>query len=106
MQLTTRFVAFWFVLFGFFLNPTNAHATCPSSETILDELTCSSSVSTVISSTSRSALGGNCTSGNCYTCGSPYSLLAQDEYEDVYEFTCQATGSVTLERPIVRSASL
>ena len=97
MKLSTRFVVFWLVVVGFFLRPGLASATCPTSETIIDELTCSSSVTTVISTSSGSSLGGSCTGADCYTCGSPYSYLAQSEYEDVYEFTCQATGAVTLE---------
>jgi len=97
MSALLRAPVLMFALLAAILMATPAHATCPTSETILDELTCSSSVSTVISSSGASSLGGSCTGGDCYTCGSPYAPLYQEEYEDVYEFTCQATGSVTLE---------
>ena len=62
---------------------------------MISQLTCSSVVSGTIDQTA-STLGGSCSGGDCYTCGSPYSRLAQDEYEDVYSFTCQASGTVTL----------
>ncbi len=88
-------LALWFLLFALFL-PGLARATCPTSEAILDTLTCSSTVSAVIGTSSRSTLGGRCTRGDCYTCGSPYSPLEQSEYDDVYSFTCQATGTVTM----------
>ena len=97
MNLTTRLSALLLAFLAMWLGPTQALATCPTSEAILDELTCSSSVSTVISTSSSSTLGGSCSGLDCYTCGTPYYFLSQGDYEDVYEFTCQATGSVTLE---------
>jgi len=97
MSHPSRGLVLLLALLAAFFMAGPAWATCPTSETILDELTCSSSVSTVIGTSSASSLGGTCTGGDCYTCGSPYAPLYQEEYEDVYEFTCQATGSVTLE---------
>ena len=73
-----------------------AEAACPSSETILSELTCSSTVTSRVSYTGSSDLGGS-TRTTVYSCGSPYSGLGQEEAEDVYSFTCQRSGSVTLD---------
>ena len=47
------------------------------------------------------ALGGTCTGPRnqrgCYDCGDPYSPLTQTNIEDVYAFTCQADGDVTMQ---------
>jgi hypothetical protein len=74
-----------------------AHATCPSSEAVLSELTCSSSVTGRIAGRDASSLGGTCGSSACYSCGSPTAGVAQVQAEDVYSFTCQRSGTVTLE---------
>jgi MYXO-CTERM domain-containing protein len=77
-----------------------AQAECPGSEEIVDELTCSSTVSGRLHRTDSSGLGGSCTgpssSRGCYTCGSPYSDLEQRQGEDVYSFTCEVDGDVTM----------
>ena len=84
-------------LFYFFLQSSDA---VPSSGlTVLDSLTCSSVISGNIDVTQASELPlpqGN--PGNrVYTCGSPFSNLAQEEAEDIYEFTCQVDGVVEMQ---------
>src|SRR5438045_3305139 len=74
-----------------------ARASCPSSEPVLSDLTCSSTVAGRVSYTGTSNLGGTCASGKCYTCGTPYADLTQTRNEDVYSFTCERAGSVTLD---------
>jgi len=79
---------------------TEARAECPSGEEILEELTCSSTVSGRLRTSDSSDLGGSCTgsasSRGCYTCGDPYSDLPQEQAEDVYSFTCERSGEVTM----------
>ena len=76
---------------------TLAQAACPSAEAILEDLTCSSAVTGRVSNSGTSDLGGTCAGSDCYTCGDPYTDLEQTSAEDVYAFTCQTTGDVTLE---------
>ena len=88
-------------LFFFFSFTSNSHATCPSTETVLSQLTCSSTVTGALDSSGISDLGGTCSGpGNqreCFECGSPYAPLTQTNIEDVYSFTCQADGDVTMD---------
>ena len=85
---------------GIFFISSNAFAECPSGEEIIEELTCSSTVSGRIRMSDDSDLGGSCTgpasSRGCYTCGDPYTDLEQNEAEDVYSFTCERSGEVTM----------
>ncbi len=76
--------------------PSDAQAACPSSTTIVDVLTCSDTITDYVSGSTGSTLGGTSTSQQ-YSCGTPYRPLAQTAGEDVYEFTCQRSGSVTLD---------
>lgn len=73
----------------------SAWAVCPASETVLSELTCSSTVTGHINYAARSDLGG-ATPSTYYTCGTPYAPLDQTNPEDVYSFACQHSGEVTL----------
>ena len=79
------------------LGSNTAIAACPSSQPITDVLTCSSTVSGRVSSSDTSDLGGTCGARDCYSCGSPYANLTQSSGEDAYEFTCQSSGTVTLD---------
>jgi MYXO-CTERM domain-containing protein len=83
-----------YVLLLALLTP-RAHATGSCGATVVDDLTCSSSVTGQITSSTTSELGGT-TTGTYYTCGSPYAPLAQTSGDQTYSFTCQATGDVTL----------
>jgi MYXO-CTERM domain-containing protein len=74
------------------LLPGTAAAVCPSTVPILGSLTCSSTQTGSIITSQPSRLGPP-----QYTCGSPYAPLDQEGAEDVYEFTCQTTGSVNLD---------
>ena len=76
--------------------PGTARAACPSSVSIVDVLTCSDVITGRVSGSTASHLGGT-TASTWYSCGSPYSPLYQTAGEDVYEFTCQRTGRVTLD---------
>ena len=78
------------------LAPSFAEAVCPSSVNIIDNLTCSSVISSNLGS-GAGLLGGTCSSSSCYQCGTPYSPLAQTGPEHVYSFTCQQSGSVTMD---------
>jgi len=75
---------------------TSAMAECPTSEDVLEELTCSSTVSARLRLSDTSTLGGTCSSRSCYTCGSPYGDLEQRQAEDVYSFSCERDGEVTM----------
>ena len=76
--------------------PTTAYAVCPPAAPILGELTCSSDISGRVTSGTPSNLGGTCPANDCYMCGVPYDRLSQEEGEDIYEFECQVSGSVTM----------
>jgi MYXO-CTERM domain-containing protein len=73
-----------------------ARASCPASVTVEDVLTCSSSVTGQVAGSEASRLGGTAAT-SAYSCGTPYAPLAQTAGEDVYAFSCQANGDVTLE---------
>jgi hypothetical protein len=90
-----RAVSFAGTLLAGFCLATPAEAACPAGEPILSELTCSSTVTGRVSYSEASDLGGG--GRNVYSCGSPYSGLSQTSAEDVYSFTCQRNGTVTLE---------
>lgn len=62
----------------------------------ISNLTCSSEISAVLDSTSVSKIGGSCSNGDCYTCGTPFPNLEQTGGEHIYSFTCQGTGVVTV----------
>lgn len=62
----------------------------------LSNLTCSSEISTALDNTGNSQIGGSCSDGNCYNCGTPNSDLEQTGSEHIYSFKCQATGEVTV----------
>ena len=74
-------------------SPRVAKATCPASEQILEVLTCSS----VLVSNLSSGAGSLGSTSAPYTCGTPYSSLSQNGPEDVYSFTCQQSGTVTMD---------
>ena len=76
------------------LSAGRAEASCPSGEPVLDELTCSSTISGHLNYTDTSDLGGSGAT-QTYSCGT-YAPLSQLGMEDVYSFTCQRSGSVTL----------
>ena len=73
-----------------------SEASCPSSETVRDALTCSSEISDTIDHTESSDLGGECDDYQCYTCGDPHDDQKQIAPEAVYSFTCQKSGSVKM----------
>ena len=72
------------------LLPRPAAAVCPPGIPIQGSLNCSSVINGNLSYFEGSDLG-------YYTCGSPYAPLSQDGPEEAYEFTCQVTGSVTMD---------
>ncbi|MFN7147534.1 MAG: MopE-related protein, partial [Myxococcota bacterium] len=74
---------------------SDARAGCDDLS-VLDDLTCSSTVSGQITSSTPSELGGTGVTAY-YTCGEPYAPLSQTSGEHVYAFTCEASGDVTLE---------
>jgi len=74
-----------------------ARASCPTGEPVLEELTCSSTATGRITYGEASDLGGSCSTRDCYSCGTPYANLTQRTAEDVYSFTCQRSGDVTLD---------
>jgi hypothetical protein len=59
-------------------------------------LTCSSAVTGSLLVPNFSDLGGSCAGSQCYSCGSPTSSLEGTGEEDVYAFSCQVTGDVTV----------
>ena len=64
--------------------------------TLLDVLTCSSEVSGRITSSTPNELSSSATR-DAYTCGSPFAPLTQPGGDNVYAFSCLATGSVPLQ---------
>ena len=81
---------------GFGVRPAMA-SDCPSGEPILEELTCSSTITGTMTGNDVSDLGGLCSTDDCYECGSPYKPLSQNGMEDVYSFTCQVSGTVDMD---------
>jgi hypothetical protein len=63
---------------------------------IVADLSCTSSLNLEMVRSEPSNLGGTCDSFDCYTCGDPYSPLEQANAEDVFSFSCQQTGWVTV----------
>jgi MYXO-CTERM domain-containing protein len=78
------------------LLPTSAEALCPAAVPIIDQLSCSSEITTTIDWQAGSLLGGTCANGECYACGTPYANQEQLAPEAVYSFGCQKTGNVLL----------
>jgi len=72
------------------LAPATAAAVCPSGVPVIDTLTCSSVISGNLDYYEPSDL-------DYYTCGTPYAPLNQPAAEEAYEFTCQVTGTVTMD---------
>ena len=70
-----------------------AHATCPSTEVIQGNLTCSSTFYGVVDHTESSDPGGECSDGDCYTCGEPYANEKQIAPEVVYIPLSRSTPS-------------
>jgi len=64
------------VLAGLLALPGMASALCPSAVPTLQELTCSSTIAGNLAWDS-SELGGSCSGGDCYQCGTPYVPLSQ-----------------------------
>ena len=52
--------------------PAAAQATCPATLPIVDQLSCSSTLASFVDHTDTSNLGGECDTGDCYTCGEPW----------------------------------
>ena len=67
-----------------------AMAVCPSSVPVAGSMTCSSVISGNLNYYEPSDL-------DYYTCGSPFAPLNQQAAEEAYEFTCQVTGTVTMD---------
>jgi hypothetical protein len=67
---------------------TTASAFCPSDP--IAELTCSSDFTASFSGQTSTDVLQN------YSCGDPFAGLAQNNAEDIYGFSCQATGDVRL----------
>ncbi len=78
------------------LLPIPAWAVCPASVPIIDDLSCSSEITTTIDWQATSLLGGPCANSECYACGTPYDMQEQVAPEAVYTFQCQKTGDVLL----------
>lgn len=76
---------------------TPADASCSSDIVIEEKLTCSSSIEGFISHKADSLLGGACDDNACYTCGDPQADEPQVAPEAVYSFSCQHTGTVSLQ---------
>ncbi len=70
--------------------PGSAAAVCPSGVPIQGSLTCSSVLSGNLNYYEASDL-------DYYTCGSPYAPLNQLGAEEAWTFTCQVSGSVTMD---------
>jgi large repetitive protein len=87
------------VLLWLFSFVYQVEASCSNATSIVDTLTCSSTVSGVIDLTQNSNIPPS--SGNpnrrLYSCGNPYGNLPQTGAEDVYEFVCQTSGTVTMD---------
>jgi MYXO-CTERM domain-containing protein len=82
----------WTLIIAALLLPGPAAAVCPATVPILGSLTCSSTQSGSLNLGAPSRLGPP-----QYTCGTPFAPLNQEGPEDVYEFTCQTTGSVNMD---------
>ena len=74
----------------------HANAACPSAEPILGPLTCSSVTAGHVDYSGTSSLGGTRPSSNSYQCDDGASETGT-VVEDVYEFTCPQTGTVTID---------
>ena len=72
------------------LSAAPAFAICPSGVPVVDTLTCSSVISGNLNYYETSDL-------DYYTCGTPFAPLNQEAAEEAYEFTCQVTGTVTMD---------
>ena len=84
-----------FLLYSFL---QSSEAVPSSNLNVLDSLTCSSVISGNIDVTQSSELPlqqGN-PNNRVYSCGSPFNNLAQEGSEDIYEFTCQVSGTVEM----------
>ena len=81
-----RFVTFLALL----LLPAVAQAVCPSGVPVQGSLTCSSFISGNLNYYESSDL-------DYYTCGTPYAPLSQVGAEEAYSFTCQVSGTVTMD---------
>ena len=79
---------------AFFTSPAHA-TTCPADDPILSELTCSSTVSGQITMFDGHSLGA-LPPDEQYSCGIPTAPLPQVWPEDVYSFTCQNSGLVSM----------
>ncbi len=75
----------------------DAAAVCPSEIAIEARLSCSSNLPSQVDHTATSRLGGLCEDEACYACGAPFDEQEQVAPEAVYSFTCQTSGSVTME---------
>ena len=84
------------IVLSLLLLPLPAQALCPASMPIVDDLSCSSEITTTIDWQATSLLGGPCADGECYSCGTPYANEPQQAPEAVYSFGCQKTGDVLL----------
>src|SRR5690349_7460611 len=76
--------------------PAWGASACPSADTVVSTLTCSSTATGQIVSTDASSLGGSCSTGDCYECGTHYTGITQHVPEDVYSLTCESHGAVTM----------
>ena len=72
------------------LLPRAASAVCPSSVPTQGSLTCSSVISGNLNYYEPSDL-------DYYTCGTPFAPLNQLGAEEAYTFTCQVSGTVTMD---------
>ena len=70
--------------------PATASAVCPSGVPVQGSLTCSSFISGSLNYYEASDL-------DYYTCGTPYAPLNQTGAEEAYTFTCQVSGTVTMD---------
>jgi len=72
------------------------YAACPATVPIIDQLSCSASLTTFVDHSQANQLGGPCSSEECYTCGPPWLNQEQLAPEAVYTFQCQASGNAHL----------
>ena len=84
------------ILAGALLFAGRAQAACPTAEPILGPLTCSSVTAGRVDYSGTSSLGGTRPSSNSYQCDDGASETGQ-VVEDVYQFTCPQTGTVTID---------
>ena len=75
----------------------NVGAECPIDVVVQDDLTCSSDIVGSVDHQAESHLGGECDAEACYTCGDPYDNEEQIAPEATYSFTCQLSGTVSLQ---------